>query len=267
MLAPALRGAGQTQTQTQNRELAARSSSWASSAAGTTASKGKKAGRHVEGGGRREGEERGSGDTWSEGPGLWRRRWAARRGCNTGRACTQSRGVPPVGGCRCAEPTHERTHARTRIQEPHPQIRPPIVSVSPLGTALRRPPARAPRPPHLKGCTVAQGPRGCVRPVLGEARGPGAPPLTRMRLSARRCACRRAASPRGAQGNRLPYGACAAPRRRQRASRSQSIWDPPDTSFRLLFSEHDPAAKCGSISREGDQESGPGIGATATALF
>lgn len=34
-----------------------------------------------------------------------------------------------------------RTNARTRtnrIQEPHPQIRPPIVAVSPLGTALRR---------------------------------------------------------------------------------------------------------------------------------
>lgn len=65
--------------------------------------------------------------------------------------------------------------------------------------------------------------------------------------------------PPGSAGDRLPYGACAAPRRRQRASRSQSHLGPPDTSSRLLFSKHDPAAKRGSISREGRDQGSSGV--------
>lgn len=157
---------------------------------------GQKAGRYVEGGGRR-GEERGSGDTWPEGPGLWRRRRrAARRGCNTGRACTQSRGVPPVGGCRCAERTHERTHARSR--NPIPQIRPSPLSAPRTETASTHTPATASVQARVRA--------GACAPFWVQARGPGAPPLARMRLSARRCACRRATTPRGAQATACHMG-------------------------------------------------------------
>lgn len=171
-----------------------------SSAAVATASrcKDKQGGRREEGGEERKGEAGTPGlrgRVYGEGEGR-----AARRGCNTGRACTQSRGVPPVGGCRCAERTHERTHARSRnpIPKSGPQSWPSPLSAPRTETASTHTPATASVQARVRA--------GACAPFWVQARGPGAPPLARMRLSARRCACRRAASPRGAQGTACHMG-------------------------------------------------------------
>lgn len=123
--------------------------------------------RREEGGGRRGEERKGEAGT----PGLRGRVYGEGDG-QRGEAVIRDGPAPSRAVSRrwaAAAAPNARTNARTRTNrmEPHPQIRVPIVAVSPLGTAHRD--RQHTYPGHR--IRTSKGPRGCVRPILGTSPG------------------------------------------------------------------------------------------------